>query len=254
MMDAGDIKIPLYVQVREDLKRRILKGEYLPGEQIPTENELCKRYNVSRITVEKALASLVHERLLERKQGKGSYVSSDKIRRRLPRLYSFTEDMRELGLEPSSVVLDLAAADADEEERDLLVLPESDAKVIRIRRVRLANGKPILLEETLVPRYLCPDLEKQNLEKGSLYEILRSQYGLSMDHAEETYEVTIVDKETAKLLECGIGQPAFSIERIAYLKNGSPFELTSSVGRGDRLRFTLELVSDTARFMRKVDV
>lgn len=253
-MDTGDIKIPLYIQVREDLKRRILKGEYLPGDQIPTEQELCKRYNVSRITVEKALSSLVHERLLDRKQGKGSYVSSDKIRRRLPRLYSFTEDMRELGFEPSSRILELAVVEADEETKGTLVLPEQDGQVFRVSRVRLANRKPILVERTLVPHYLCSGLEMQDLAKGSLYDILRNQYGLSMDHAEETYEVTIVDKETAKLLECPSRQPAFSIERIAYLKNGSPFEMTSSVGRGDRLRFTLELVSDNARFMRQVDV
>jgi GntR family transcriptional regulator len=246
--------IPLYVQVVGELSSKIASGEYLPGQKIPPESQLCQEFGVSRITIRQAIRKLVVEHALYTKQGKGTFVNAVKIRRRLPRLYSFSEDMRELGFEPSSRILEQAVAEADEETAGLLVLPESDRLVNRIVRVRLANNIPILIERSYVPHYLCPDLLDLSYEHASLYRTLTEKYRLELDRAEEIYEVRLLALAEAKELGCKRGQPAFAIQRLAFRKDGSAVELTRSVGRGDLLRFSVELITSEVRFSRNVDI
>jgi len=248
-----DSNIPLYHQLKNIIKAQIITGAIQPGDKIPSESELGERYGVSRITVRQAINSLVQEGYLYRKQGVGTFVTSPKLRRRLPRLYSFTEDMRELGLEPSSQVLEQEVVEADEEMAEILKLSPGDTRVNRLVRVRLANGEPILLERTFIPYYLCPDLTTEDLERGSLYSLLREKYNLLLDHAYETYEVAKIRKEEAKVLKCPVGLPAFVIERLTYLKTEVPVEWTKSVARGDRLRFTVRLVADQAQIRREIE-
>lgn len=246
--------IPLYQQLKSILKGQILSGVLKPGDRIPPETELCTKYGVSRITVRQAIHSLVEEGFLYRKQGKGTFVTSPKLRRRLPKLYSFTEDMLELGLQPSSRVLACEVTVADAKTREVLRLPSHEEKVNRVVRIRCANDEPILIETTIVPVYLCPGLVEEDLEKGSLYTVLREKYSLLLDHAYETYEVGKIRKDEARHLECRAGLPAFVIERVAYLRNEIPVEWTKSVARGDRLRFTVLLVADQAQIRREVEV
>ena len=162
---------------------------------------MCEKYGVSRITARQAINSLVQEGYLYRKQGMGTFVTSPKLRRRLPRLYSFSEDMRESRLEPGSQVLEQRVIEADEEMAEVLKLPDGGQKVNKLIRVRLANGEPVLLEETFIPYYLSPDLVKEDLEQGSL---LREKHNLLPDHAYETYEVGKIRKEEAKILRCQV--------------------------------------------------
>ena len=246
--------IPLYQQLKNILKNSINNGILRPGDQIPSESELCRQYGISRITVRQAVGALVQEGFLYRCPGKGTFVTSPKLRRRLPHLYSFTEDMRDLGLEPSSQTLEQKVIEADEEMVEILKLPDTDRKVTKLVRVRMANGEPILMERTFIPHYLCPDLVTENLDTNSLYEILRTKYQLSLDYAFETHEVTFLTKEEARVLKCPEKSPAFFIERVAFLKNDVPFELTRSLSRGDKVRFTVRLVADQAQIYRQVEL
>jgi GntR family transcriptional regulator len=246
--------IPLYIQVVGELSSKIASGEYLPGQRIPTESQLCREFGVSRITIRQAIRKLVAEHALYAKQGKGTFVNAVKIRRRLPRLYSFSEDMRELGFEPSSKILEQVVATADEETVGLLALPESDRLVSRISRVRKANNVPILIERSYIPHYICPDLLGQDYEHVSLYRTLTEKYRIELDSAEEIYEVRLMTLAEAKELGCKRGQPAFAIQRLALRKDGKPVELTKSIGRGDLLRFSVELITSEVRFSRNVDI
>lgn len=246
--------VPLYFQLRNILRDRIIGGEFRADERIPPELELCRHYGVSRITVRKAIDALVQEELLYTRQGKGTFVTPQKLRRRLPRLYSFTEDMRELGLNPSSTVVDFRIEAAKAQDAASLKLPEHDQNVFTIVRVRRVNAEPVLLETTLIPHFLCPDLLSSDLEKDSLYRVLREDYALILHDAEETYEAAIIRGEEAKLLESKRNQAVFHIQRIANLADGTPFELTRSVARGDYMQFTLHLVSNQTEFRRRVDV
>lgn len=245
--------VPLYVQLKNILKNQILSGALKPGDHLPSENELGQVYKVSRITVRQAINALVQEGLVYRQQGRGTFVASLKLRRRLPRLYSFSEDMLELGLRPSSRVITQRVVEAEEDVAELLHLSGENKKVNEIVRVRLANGDPILVEHTYIPYFLCPDLVQEDLGQGSLYAVLRDKYGLVLVHAFETYEVGSIRKREAEILGCRRGLPAFLIERVAFLKNDVPVELTRSVARGDRLRFTVHLVADQAQIRRRID-
>lgn len=244
--------IPLYVQLVAELRAKMSAGDYLPGQKIPPESELCREFQVSRITIRRAVKTLVDERLLTTKQGKGTFVNAVKIGRRLPKLYSFSDDMRELGLEPSSRILEQALAEADPETATLLDLPGADRLVNRITRVRMANRIPILLERTFIPHHLCPGLLELSFDHQSLYHTLSERYRLELDRAEETYEVRLLTATEAKELGCKRSLPAFSIQRLAYGKDGGVVELTRSVGRGDLLRFSVQLIPHEMRFSRDV--
>ena len=106
----------------------------------------------------------MQERLLERRQGKGTYVAAQKLQRNIAKLYSFSHDIAHLGLKPSSTVLECRVVEASPEEAARLRLAEN-MSVTRIRRVRMANEKPILLETTAIPVYLCPRLSEADLER-----------------------------------------------------------------------------------------
>jgi GntR family transcriptional regulator len=244
--------IPLYVQVVEELNKKIQEGEYLPGDRIPPEAQLCEYFGVSRITIRRAIRKLVEENALYTKQGKGTFVNPIKIKRRLPKLYSFSEDMRELGLTPSSRVLEQEAREADDETAEILKLPKTDRLVNLISRVRMADNMPILIERSCIPHYLCPDLLKDNFETRSLYGAMAEEYRLELYRAEETYEVRLVTAAEAKELGCKRNQPAFAIQRLAFRRDGTPVELTRAVGRGDILRFSVQLITHEVRFSRSV--
>ncbi len=246
--------VPLYFQLRNILRDRIINGEFKADERIPPEIELCRRYGVSRITVRKAIEALVQEELIYTRQGKGTFVTPQKLRRRLPRLYSFTEDIRELGLQPSSSIVELRIENATPQDAATLKLPEHDRNIFKIVRIRRVNDEPVLLEATQIPHFLCPELLSADLEKDSLYRVLREDYGLILHDAEESYEAAIIRVEEAKLLESKRNQAVFHIQRIANLADATPFELTRSVARGDYMQFTLHLVSNQAEFRRRVDV
>ena len=256
LVDKSSEGIPKYFQLAKIIKDRIERQEYKGEEQIPSEAELCSTFQVSRITVREAINRLVAEGYLERRQGKGTYVAHQKLRRNIARIYSFSSDMKHLGLEPSSRMLSFSIDGADPEATELLKLPDNNRRVIRISRLRLANKIPVLKETTLIPEYLCANLEEGELEAGSLYKILTERYGFVLDHAEETYEAIIMPEEDVLLFGLDPSQPtsAFAIKNVTYLDNGTPIERTTSVGRGDLLTLVINMVSNEADFKRVIGV
>jgi GntR family transcriptional regulator len=248
--------IPKYIQIARILRERIQRQEYAPGGQIPTEAELCEAYQVSRITVREAINKLVQEGWLDRRQGKGTYVVHQKLRRNIAKVYSFSSDMRQLGMTPRSHVLSLCVEEALQEIVEKMRLPETNHRVTRITRVRIANDVPVLIETAMIPEYLCAGLVDRDLESGSLYRILTEEYRLMPHHAEETYEAIILSREDAVVLERDpdVPQPAFAIQRVTYLESGVPMEYGTSVGRGDLLTLAINMVADKADCQRVIGV
>jgi GntR family transcriptional regulator len=255
-LDKNSESLPKYIQIAKIIRDRIEKKEYQGEQQIPSEAELCATFQVSRITAREAINKLVAEGYLERRQGKGTYVAHQKIRRSIDRIYSFSNDMRHMGLNPSSKMLALLIEEADSLDAKALKLPPKDRRVTRISRVRLANDIPVLVETTLIPEYLCPDLVNKDLRSGSLYQILTEDYKLVLDHAEETYETVIMEKEDAKLFELDLKKPraAFYIRNITFLNSGQPIELTTATGRGDLLTLSINMFANEANVTRVVGV
>jgi GntR family transcriptional regulator len=223
------------------IKMQIQAGIFKIGERVLAEDELCGTLNISRTTVRLAMNRLVEEGLIIRYRGKGSFIADQKLRRNINYMYNFTENMRNMGVAPSSVVLESKVMQADSGIAQKMRLPEENSRVFCLKRVRCANGIPLLIEITYIPYYLCNGIESFDFTRLSLYEMLKNKYSLNMYHAVETIEAILIDKETAVRLGCKSRMPGYSIERLSYLDAGYIFEYTTSVTRADKCIFRLDL-------------
>ncbi|TVT27504.1 GntR family transcriptional regulator [Amycolatopsis cynarae] len=210
-----------------------------PGSPIPTERSLATEFAVSRTTVRQALADLTAEGRLHRVQGKGTFAAEPKLAQRL-QLSSYTEDMRAQGREPSSKLLEMEELPSEPDMAKLLGI-RSGTKILRLRRLRLADGEPMALETTHLPISRFRGLRKHISGGGSLYEVLRETYGVEMDRAEETIETSLAGPQEAELLGADVGMPVLLLSRHSFGADGKPVEFVRSIYRGDRYKFVTTL-------------
>jgi len=236
------------------IKRNITGGILKPGDLLPSEAEICEAYQISRSTVRQAFSALEAEGLIFRRRGKGTYIASPKLRRKLDNLYSFSSEMAQVGLVPKSKVVAFEKLRPSLDLVRNLRIKDEKELIFKIVRIRLANEEPLLLETTFIPEHYCPFLDRNMLEVGSLYRILIETAALNPFYAVETYEPVIFKKSEAAILNCKPGMTGYFVERISYLETGEIFELTQSLVRGDRCRFEVELYKDSVNFLRKIDI
>ena len=253
---SEESNVPLYFQLLTLIKRQIHSGILKPGDLVPSESLLCSQYGVSRSTVRQALTQLTEENLIIRRRGKGSFIASEKLNRNLNHLYSFTEDMISLNLNPHSEILEKSVVQASSKVAESLGLTYEKMDVLKLMRLRIANDEPLLLETTHIPLYLCPDIVNEDFSSKSLYNIFRTKYNLDLFRAVETYEAIKLNKEAADLLKCKTNATAFNINRTAYLDTGIAFEFTSSIARSDKCMFKVELFAtkNKVNFTRKINI
>lgn len=212
-----------------------------PGSPIPTERSLATDFGVSRTTVRQALADLTAEGRLHRVQGKGTFAAEPKLAQRL-QLSSYTEDMRAQGREPSSKLLEIEELVSEPEMSKLLGI-RSGAKILRMRRLRLADNEPMALETTHLPLSRFRGLRKHISSGGSLYAVLREQFGVQMERAEETIETSLAGPQEAELLGADVGMPVLLLSRHSFGADGKPVEFVRSIYRGDRYKFVTTLTT-----------
>ncbi|GHF73855.1 GntR family transcriptional regulator [Amycolatopsis bartoniae] len=212
-----------------------------PGSPIPTERALATDFGVSRTTVRQALADLTAEGRLHRVQGKGTFAAEPKLAQRL-QLSSYTEDMRAQGREPSSKLIEIEELPSEPEMSKLLGI-RSGAKILRMRRLRLADGEPMALETTHLPLSRFRGLRKHISGGGSLYAVLREQFGVQMERAEETIETSLAGPVEAELLGADVGMPVLLLSRHSFGSDGKPVEFVRSIYRGDRYKFVTTLTT-----------
>jgi GntR family transcriptional regulator len=212
-----------------------------PGSPIPTERALATDFGVSRTTVRQALADLTAEGRLHRVQGKGTFAAEPKLAQRL-QLSSYTEDMRAQGREPSSKLLEIEELVSEPEMSKLLGI-RSGAKILRMRRLRLADNEPMALETTHLPLSRFRGLRKHISSGGSLYAVLREQFGVQMERAEETIETSLAGPQEAELLGADVGMPVLLLSRHSFGTDGKPVEFVRSIYRGDRYKFVTTLTT-----------
>ncbi len=235
--------VPLYSQLRDILYLKIKNGEWKVGQQIPSENELCSQYNVSKTTVRQAIGILTREGLLSKEQGRGTFVAEPKIEQGPLKLTSFTDEMRSRGLTPSSIVLEKKLVKALPEVTEALEI-EKDKRVIFLKRLRLANGEPMGVQSAYIPYDLCPGLldeDDTDLSK-SLYELLEKRFGLLLDYAREYHQAISVGEPEASILKVPIYSPCWLSVRTTYDVSGRPVEFVKSIMRGDKYIIALYLV------------
>lgn len=234
-------RLPLYTQLKERIWEMVESGQLKPGDQVPSERELCERYSISRMTCRQALNDLVTEGLLYRMQGRGTFVSSPKVTQELLSLTGFTEDMLSRGLVPETRVLTVEVVPASKKVAAYMNLAMGE-RVIRLERLRLAGGQPMCLEQGHLPESRVPALEKRRDLDGSLYRLLAGVYDLRLARAHETLEAVAAREREAEVLEVAAGSPLLLLERVTWDAEGGAVEYVRSFYRGDRYRFHTELV------------
>lgn len=218
------------------MREKVTSGDWKPGDLIPSERELGEQYGISRMTARQALTELVNEGLFYREQGKGTFVSRNKITQQLIRLTGFTEDISARGQAPATRVLNMQMIPATEDLAERLRLRVGQP-VFRLQRLRLADNEPLAIERSHLSFIGCERLLEEDLENQSLYRILESRYGIQLIQAEQELEAGLANEEDAKLLNLPIGSPALYTRRTTYTNRDLPIEYARSVYCGHKYTF-----------------
>jgi GntR family transcriptional regulator len=230
-------RVPKYYDVKRQLLELI--RTMAAGTPVPPERELALQYHTSRTTIRQALAELVVEGRLLRMQGKGTFVAKPKVAQLLE-LASYTQGMRAHGLTPQTKILDTSYVAADDEMAALLAI-RPGSRVLRIHRLRLADGEPMSVDTSHLPARRFPGLLANLDRHASLYEALATDYGVELAEAEETIETVLCDPRDARLLGVDAGMPLLLLSRHAYDVTGTPVEWAQSRYRGDRYKLVTRL-------------
>ena len=222
-------------QVRGILEQ-LINSDLHSGDAIPSERALVSRLGVSRVTVRQAIADLVHSGVLERVHGKGTYVTGPQIDSRL-HLTSFSREMRDRGLVPATVVLAAAEEPADDDVAYALRI-RPGRPVIRVERLRLADGTAMAYEVGHYPSMLFPGLLQREL--GSLYDVFATEYGVVVTRGQQTVRAESADADRARILGIPKRAPLLVQERVTYAGD-RVIELSTSWYRADRYRIHMAI-------------
>lgn len=230
---------PLYVQIKEALKRRILEGEYAPHEQLPSENALMAAFGVSRITVRQALRDLHSEGLVFSAQGKGTFVRKPKAVQDLHRLEGLGEAMTPKGYETSARLIGIQERRPTREIRENLRLKPDD-EVIEVKRVRYLNREPISVDLSYFPPQLGLRLFGRDLT-ADIFPMLENELGIPLGAADIKLEALLADDVTIRLLGMSPGDPIMRVERLTYDRAGNPIDFEYLSFRGDAYQYRFRI-------------
>lgn len=231
---------PLYVQVKDTLRARILDGTYAPHSRMPSEHELCAAFGVSRITVRQALGDLQKEGLLFKLHGKGTFVSKPKAFQNVTSLQGFAEAMSSMGYEIVNQVRSVRTVKADRHLATKLNVPEG-APLVEIHRVRLLNREPVSLEQTWVPEALGKRLAGADLATRDIFLVLENDCGIPLGHADVSIDAILADDEIVDALQVEESSPVLRIERLTHDASGAPIDYEYLYFRGDAFQYRLRI-------------
>lgn len=234
-------KQPLYNQLVDLLKEKI-NGEMKPGDMLPSERELTVRYGVSRTTVRLALRELQSMGYIYKKHGKGTFVSDrSQASTNLSEAYSFTDQMRALGRDPKTHILSFRVIEADKFLAQHMGINLGDS-LYALRRLRCADGSPMMVERTYLPAYKFLQLTEDDLLQKPLYEIIEEDYEVNIVVAEEEFRASIAGIDDAKLLDIAEGSAVLNLVRTTYDSKNEIIEFTRSVARADQFVYKVSHV------------
>jgi GntR family transcriptional regulator len=236
----------LYLRVETVLASEIADGTLKVDDQLPTEDSLITRFEVSRITVRRAIQNLVSRGLVEIRRGKGTFVAAPKLTQELTELSGFVEDMRAVGRKPTARVLGKEIVTADTTVASHLALTKGE-RVVRIRRVRLADGVPISFDETYLPLEIGKKIITNNLKVEPIFSLLERKYDVPLLEAEYKLEAVAAEADVAAALRVKQGCPIFRIERTSYSTGNRPVDYEKLHYRGDLVRFVTRLARKVSR-------
>lgn len=230
--------IPRHTQISEWLREQIEEGVFGVDEKLPSENELCKKFDVSRVTVRKALQTLENEQLIYRSQGLGSFVSDHRPHQPLIQLTDFVEDMRRAGLKASSSVIQFKTAPTPEAVAHRLNL-DAGSTVMRLDRLRLGDGDPVAFDVTWLPLFYGQLIENFKLEEETIYGILEREYDIPVEKRYYQISAENADKYLGKHLKVYKGTALLLIDRLSLTVGDKPVYYQQRYYRSDRIVYEL---------------
>ncbi len=229
--------VPLYHQIGEAILDTIRRAKLSPKTQIPSEEQLGAIFNVSKMTIRHAVAKLVSDGVLERRQGAGTFVSEEKIERAGTKLFSLYEDIKNRNLVPATHVLEKKIIRPNKHVTKKLQLGDAD-RIFKITRLRLANKTPLTINVAHIPVKSCPDLLEEDLTHGSLFRLLEEKYRIVVKFATQNIQAVKANAYEAGLLRIAEGDPLLYMERCMFNKNDLPVAYYLNFLRGDKYTFT----------------
>lgn len=235
-MVSRDSPTPLFEQIEQRLREDIRSGRLPPLSKVPSETELVRRFQVSRMTARRAVEGLAAAGLVFRRPGKGTFVAVEKIAHELSTSVSFSQAMDVLGLPHHTKILEAGTTTAQPHVARALQLP-GDAEVVHLRRLRIVEDTPVALHEAFLPQAYA-SIHDYDL-RGSLNSLME-HVGAAVHVASDWVEATAADEEVASILGVKIGEPLIRIEGIGRSADAVPIRFSSALYRADRFRFRIE--------------
>ncbi len=234
----------LYAQVENSLRQKIISGELEVGDRLPTEQELCEQFGVSRITVRRAVQNLVEEGLIYRLRGRGTFVSAPKrvIRKGSPNYFGY-HAFSDVGGRSPRRVLSRESLVATSRLAKALEIPEG-ARASMVERLIYEESIPIAIDYVYVSSQLFPNFLEDLGEDMSLYDLLTSTYQRTLGNEELVLNVSTARESEARLLSCFVGSPLYILYKITRDSDGVPLHYSKSVMRGDRASFRFVISPD----------
>ncbi|GEM81230.1 GntR family transcriptional regulator [Vibrio superstes] len=226
---------PRYLQIADTLIERINSGELPSGSILPTEGQLQLEFDVSRVTIRKAMQLLVDKDLLSRKRGSGTYVKPPKAHHNALQLSGFVEEVSAQGQIPSSKIITFELIECSELVADKLNIAVGE-EVYSIRRLRLIDGEPEVLEHTFLPVVLFPDLSIKAM-RASKYDYIEKTKGLKIKLSRQSIRPEVLDKKGADELNIDVSIPVIRVDSVGELESGAVFEYTVHYFRVNQYSF-----------------
>lgn len=230
--------VPKYIEISQAITARINSGELELGSQVPSENELIATHGISNTTARKVLLELERGGWVTRIKGRGTFVRQSRIERTVNRILSFTRNMTEAGRQPSTRLLGirpLRQSRSFELRGRTWTLP---APLYEVRRLRYADGIPMMMETRYMSMHFCPGLDRRNLE-GSLYDIYETDYELQLVQIDQRLSATVLQGKDLELFDLHEPTPFFRVEGVTFLAREVLLEMEESLYRGDMYEFNV---------------
>lgn len=219
---------PLYEEIRDEITRGLVTGEWKPGDLIPSEADLAKRFGVSKGTIRRALDELVSERILVRRQGRGTFVATHSRDRTL---YHFFHLIRRDGSKESPVaeLLSYRVIRGADEACDTLEI-DRQSKLVSVRNLVRLAGEPVFIDEILIPQAYVPGLTEAiyKSRESTIYALYQSRFNINVIRISEQLDAGLAPAEHAKLLGIRANTPVLVIDRVAFTYHDKPVELRKS--------------------------
>ena len=243
---AGRPQAPLYHQVYTILREQLMEGRFTPDKAIPGELELAEKFQVSRVTMRRALDELVREGLIERSRGRGSFsrvppgggpLAAD--------VSGLLENLVSMGLKTRVAVVSMDMLPAPEDvAAQLRVKP--GAPVLKTVRIRSVDAGPIALLTTFVPEAIACNFSLKALGQKPMLTLIE-EAGVAVARAEQTMSARLADASTAPLLEVGFGAPLLAVSRVVYDTKARPVQMLRGLYRPDRYEYRMTLTREARK-------